>query len=686
MGVCWSKTDLFNQDAIDGGKTINAPGNPLSNIVKTALSESEIYTIKDSLNSVLVFERLDNAIKDRIISNMYLRYVQAGQVIIQQDAIENGADEMYVIKEGTFDVFLKRKGIVFKTHTKRKGECFGESGLLYNSPRPASVIAACDGAIWVLTRECYFNNIKEANESNRVQLELFVNSVPILEHLPKESLYKILDAFEIRVFSMNDVICKEGDACDTFYIIKEGEVEVLKDDEVVNTLFQSEFFGEKAILANEPHDNTIRVVSNTLVALTLQKNVFQSILGPYQEAINKQVNMTSDRITKIRRLSNSGRSTPNTSCMRFRKTISLTMPDGEILLLSGHVDEVNDLTNYSDKPLEFEVFDKLGSGAFSVVFKVKDKNTEKLYAMKRMDKIRLIKCSDHVYNEQMVTSNLLNQFCIRQYASFQDNHYLYMLLDFMDTDLMAVLMSDCKLVKSKFLTNEKVWKGISEHNARFYVGCVVLGLEYLHNQKIVYRDLKPENVLIDKMGYARLGDFGMAKILQPTIKSYTFCGTPGYIAPEIINGKGYSHSVDWWSLGVFIFVILTATQPFDNPHCIDPMDILARISNDSFEVKYPEYLSHNAKDIINKLLNRKPHQRLGVLVNKTDDIKNHAWFDGFDWKALASRSLEAPITPSQIKKTKVKIASIIGKANASRIASKKQKDLMRRSNKIFENF
>jgi cGMP-dependent protein kinase 2 len=116
-------------------------------------------------------------------------------------------------------------------------------------------------------------------------------------------------------------------------------------------------------------------------------------------------------------------------------------------------------------------------------------------------------------------------------------------------------------------------QGMDEELARFYVACITLALEYLHDQNIVYRDLKPENVFIDQVGYVKMGDFGFAKVLNESNKTFTFCGTPGYVAPENILAHGYNYSVDWWGLGVLMYVLLTGRQPFSTPKTEDPMQV-----------------------------------------------------------------------------------------------------------------
>jgi cGMP-dependent protein kinase 2 len=118
-------------------------------------------------------------------------------------------------------------------------------------------------------------------------------------------------------------------------------------------------------------------------------------------------------------------------------------------------------------------------------------------------------------------------------------------------------------------------QGMDEELARFYVACIALALDYLHGERIVYRDLKPENVFIDASGYIKLGDFGFAKALTDANKTFTFCGTPGYVAPENILAHGYNFSVDWWGLGVLMYVLLTGRQPFSTPKTEDPMQVCA---------------------------------------------------------------------------------------------------------------
>ena len=136
---------------------------------------------------------------------------------------------------------------------------------------------------------------------------------------------------------------------------------------------------------------------------------------------------------------------------------------------------------------------------------------------------------------------------------------------------------------------------MTEDLSKFYIASVLLALEYLHNNNIVYRDLKPENVFIDVNGHVKLGDFGFAKVLDNGNRTYTFCGTPGYVAPENVLAHGYNYSVDWWGLGVVMYVLLTGRQPFSTPKTDDPMVVMRRIVDENYVVKYPPYISAAAK-------------------------------------------------------------------------------------------
>ncbi|EFN51455.1 hypothetical protein CHLNCDRAFT_49225 [Chlorella variabilis] len=602
---------------------------------------------------------------------MYERPIAAGEILIQEGDTGLGASELYVVKMGEFEVLQRRKGVNIRVNMKRRGDTFGEVALMFNCPRSATVAAIQDSVVWVLERDIFRQYVREVQESESAQLELFLNSVPILAPLSRDEKLTLLDAFEEQRFTAGQTVVRQGDPGDLFYIIKEGEAVVYQDSgsgssKRVNQLFKADFFGEGALLSDEPRGASVEAVS-ALVCLTLGRATFTAVLGPLQQLMSREKSpaVVTQRLMKLQSRGGPSRVPAEVMVRRRRRSKSKGTDVWEVIRARGHLDEVlelrsgqgNGATGSTATAGMLTEGNVLGGGAFSRVSVVSEQTMGRTYALKRMRKSAVAQCPEHVFCEQTITRNLTHPFCIRQYASFQDKYHLYFLFDLMiGGDLMDVLVSEAQVIKMRvaqgalkrgcFAPQVKVLKGLDEALARFYVGSIVLALEYLHDHNIVYRDLKPENVFIDNSGYVKLGDFGFAKVLDSGARrTYTFCGTPGYVAPENVLAHGYNHSVDWWGLGVLTYVLLTGRQPFSSPKTDDPMVVMRRIVDESFVIKFPPYISPAAKDFVLRLLERKPTKRLGMLQGKARDVKQHRWFEGFDWEALSARKVPAPRKP-----------------------------------------
>jgi len=228
-------------------------------------------------------------------------------------------------------------------------------------------------------------------------------------------------------------------------------------------------------------------------------------------------------------------------------------------------------------------------------------------------------------NEKRVMESVKHPFCIRLFATFKDKNRLMFLLEpALGGELFSVLRS-----RTLF----------DEDTSRFFAASVILAFEFLHAKNIIYRDLKPENLLLDKDGYLKVTDFGFAKELTSG-RTWTLCGTPDYLAPEIVAGKGHGKGVDWWTLGVFIYEMLASYPPFYDE---DPMKTYAKIMHGN--IVYPSHFSKEAINLISKLLLHKPTKRLGVVKGGAKLIKKHPWFKNFDWDALFQKKLKAYIIP-----------------------------------------
>jgi len=186
------------------------------------------------------------------VADTYEKKVAAGDILIQQGDTGTSAAQLYVVKSGKFEVLERRNNVMFKVNTKERGDCFGEISLMYNCPRSATVAATTDAVVWVLERETFKTIVQNVAEESASQVELFLNSVPLLANLSYAEKMELVDAFCEEHFAAGFTVIKEGDAGDKFYIVKDGEASVIKDGKEVNRLFKADFFGEMALLNDEP--------------------------------------------------------------------------------------------------------------------------------------------------------------------------------------------------------------------------------------------------------------------------------------------------------------------------------------------------------------------------------------------------------------------------------------------------
>ncbi|XP_010180543.1 PREDICTED: cAMP-dependent protein kinase catalytic subunit PRKX [Mesitornis unicolor] len=274
----------------------------------------------------------------------------------------------------------------------------------------------------------------------------------------------------------------------------------------------------------------------------------------------------------------------------------------------------------------FSSFKDVGTGTFGRVHLVKEKMAKRYFALKVMsipDVIRL-KQEQHVHNEKSVLKEVNHPFLIRLFWTNHDERFLYMLMEYVPGgELFSYLRNMGRFNNSTGL---------------FYSAEIICAIEYLHSKEIVYRDLKPENILLDKEGHIKLTDFGFAKKLVD--RTWTLCGTPEYLAPEVIQSKGHGRAVDWWALGILIFEMLSGFPPFfdDNPFGIYQKILAGKID-------FPRHLDLYVKDLIKKLLVVDRTRRLGNMKNGADDVKRHRWFRSIDWDAVPQRRLKPPIVP-----------------------------------------
>jgi len=232
---------------------------------------------------------------------------------------------------------------------------------------------------------------------------------------------------------------------------------------------------------------------------------------------------------------------------------------------------------------------------------------------------------EHTKTERSVMSRMDHPFLAKLHWSFQTGEHLYFIMDFINGGELFF-----------HLSREKTF---TEERTRFYAAEIISGVEYLHKHGVIYRDLKPENLLLNAQGHIVMTDFGLSKegLYEKTATTQTFCGTPECLAPEIIQGKDYTKAIDWWSVGTLIYEMLTGLPPF---YSDDEENMYRKIM--AAELTFPPGLSAEVRDLITKFLTRDPNLRL----QEGEKMRAHPWFASIDWTKLEACQIPAPFKPA----------------------------------------
>jgi len=283
-------------------------------------------------------------------------------------------------------------------------------------------------------------------------------------------------------------------------------------------------------------------------------------------------------------------------------------------------------------PRDFEFVKVLGRGAFAKVYLVRGKgsNRDKWYALKAYNKQAIVQKNQaqYIHTEKAALQACSDHpYIVTLYFAFQSQDRLFLVMDYCGGgDLLSALTRK---------------KAFTEPEAAFYIGEIALALSHLHSKNIVFRDLKPENVVMDLEGHCLLTDFGISKEgIKDHTSANTFCGSPMYLAPEMLSRSGHGFALDWYSVGALLFELLTGLPPF---YTNDKKQLFHNILRGHLVI--PEYLSPPARDLIQRLLARDPKQRLGSGPRGDREIFDHPFFAGIDWEKMKARQLQPPFRP-----------------------------------------
>ena len=594
----------------------NRAGGAKTLPVGTTKSKKTIERIFAAIKQNIIFSRLSEQQLTMLQQAMMEHHVAAGSNVITQG--EKG-NHFYVVDSGELDAFVKPAGSSEQQFVKtfHAGDMFGELALMYNCPRTATIQARTDVTLWSLDRVSFRLIVLEANTKKASQFESYLEKVQLLEPLSKDQRNRMVDALEEVSYAPEQSIIVEGEAGTHFYIIVEGEVKITKAGQAAELARRSkgDYFGELSLKTGSPTIASVTAASACKL-VRMDRGAFQRLLGPL------------DSLLALRKYTAAGEEVVGSG---------RDGEGGDAAYSSVPVPTVEHAFEKATAPLKLTDFTvtkgTLGEGAFGKVRRCSLKSNGTVFALKQMCKAEIVSMGqvEHIMQETKILSSISHPFVTNKYGAIVTPGNLILIMEFCPGgDLFDQLYKK---------------KHFSLADTRVFVSQVLLPIEYLHSLGIVHRDLKLENILVAQDGSLKLTDFGFAKHIK--YRSWTLCGTPEYLAPEIILEKGHGKAVDYWALGVLFYEMLNGHSPFEAE---DHLATYQKVLDGT--VNYPPAMNPDAVDLISKLLQKDISRRYGNLREGAKDIKEHAFFKGASFPWDAPFAMRGSIKPDEFNKSK----------------------------------
>lgn len=526
-----------------------------------------------------------------------------------------------------------------------RGDCFGELALLYHAPRTSSAVAREDSVVWSVS-QVQFRRIMSTGQDERVlRIVELLGKVDLLQELLSDEKFELATNFNLTKFNKGDWLVHEGDPQNVWYVVTRGECILSRqatggagDDELARLTFP-QHFGERALLKKRPSEFSVRAASDIVECIFLDGSTFLELASHL--SVEGFRRAAEDDLVDFAQFKKDQRQPKRKGFLS-----TLNVADGVLGSSQSQntlpVDDADSVGILRSEPRldpteckrSLHRIGVLGKGAYGLVTLEMDPTTKQRFALKTVSKQHVVanQLESSIQYERKIMGMIDSPFIIRLYATFKDCKYVYFLFEPL---LGGELHTHMCRHPARF-RDPKVFKMV--------LACATNSLSHLHDRHIVYRDLKPENILLDSSGYYKLCDMGFAKFVIG--KTMTLCGTPEYIAPEVINHGGYDRMVDWWAVGVLTYECVYSCTPFVGD---DDMDVSAdTIFNNIMQVRKREVVLPSTSfggvsDFIKSLLRFSPSKRLGL--GGAAQIRAHSLFTSFDWEALEQGKMVAPYRP-----------------------------------------
>ena len=583
--------------AIDEVTCVALSREDLQNSLGASL-EHVIYknSIRIAIENSESLKKLSKTQTENVINGMQVCSYPAGSIVINRGKAKN--EEIYVIVKGEL-ANSENKQVKLKVF-----DVLGDSEVINESTEVylEDWIAVGEVSMTHITSSGFTNSIggdynKVTANNEAVQL---LRRIQLFKGLTSSQIEVLSSAIKTQEFQDGEFIVEQNNPGDSFFIIKSGRVEIIKDNQVIRAITKHDYFGERSLLFDNFRSASV-VARKRVICWILHRQDFLHLLN---DNIRKQL---LERIE---------------------------LQDDSILLT------------------DLAIVKTLGSGMFGNVFLTVHKSKRKLYALKTVDrrKVTAYEIEENVVLERKILLQLDHVLIMKLVKTFKDSKRLYFLLEYIEgMDLFDVLR---KLGLLK------------ECDARFYIACIFVILEHLHERGIIYRDLKPENMVVDINGYPKLIDFGTAKFVNG--RTYTIVGTPHYMAPEIVTSHGYSLAADYWTVGIMLYEFMIGYVPFGEEEN-DPYAIYEQVQER--KLIFPKWLDNKnrIKEFINQLLSKNPANRLG---GSFENLKANVWFSGLNWDKITSKELKAPYVPKTTSNESAVESAMTGKKGLDEFISK----------------